>query len=320
MTPVAGSGARLPCVGDRPAARDPRPTAGGHRAVGRRVRAADPVRAGHPGSRGAAARRGLSRCTRRPPRAGSPAGRSTSRASWPARTRSPTATSCTRRSGCGCSCRSRSCRSCCGGPSRPGVTAGGDLAPATAAGRLAVPGPVPGLADDACSRSGPATRSSGASRPWPWRRSARGAAPFVAAQAEPRRRSPLFGIRDRSWWLGHGRSSSRCAVPFGAMWLDWITAVVNSRGGGSAVLGAGGADAAPAARRLAGPDTPPLTRTRCRGSVRHATGRPARQAPDSDQQVLMLGVGRDVLGHELAVGLDAQTPSADVGQHVLGEA
>ena len=42
---------------------------------------------------------------------------STSRTSSPARTRWPTATCCTRPSGCGCSCRSPSCRSCCGGRS-----------------------------------------------------------------------------------------------------------------------------------------------------------------------------------------------------------
>ncbi len=41
----------------------------------------------------------------------------------------------------------------------------------------------------------------------------------------------LFGIRRRSWWLGAGAFLVLC-LPFGAMWADWVTSVVNSQGGG----------------------------------------------------------------------------------------
>ena len=41
----------------------------------------------------------------------------------------------------------------------------------------------------------------------------------------------LFGIRERSWWLGLVLFVVLC-LPFGSMWLDWLTTVVNSRGGG----------------------------------------------------------------------------------------
>ena len=41
----------------------------------------------------------------------------------------------------------------------------------------------------------------------------------------------LFGIRERSWWLGLALFVVLC-LPFGSMWLDWLTTVVNSRGGG----------------------------------------------------------------------------------------
>ena len=41
----------------------------------------------------------------------------------------------------------------------------------------------------------------------------------------------LFGIRDRAWWAGLGVFVALC-LPFGTLWLDWITSVVNSRGSG----------------------------------------------------------------------------------------
>jgi hypothetical protein len=41
----------------------------------------------------------------------------------------------------------------------------------------------------------------------------------------------LFGIRDRSWWLGAGVLLALC-LPFGALWADWLKSVLNSRGGG----------------------------------------------------------------------------------------
>jgi hypothetical protein len=41
----------------------------------------------------------------------------------------------------------------------------------------------------------------------------------------------LFGIRQRSWWIGLAILVA-ISVPFGSMWLDWVTAVANSRGGG----------------------------------------------------------------------------------------
>jgi hypothetical protein len=41
----------------------------------------------------------------------------------------------------------------------------------------------------------------------------------------------LFGIRQRAWWIGLAVLVA-LSVPFGSMWLDWITAVSNSRGGG----------------------------------------------------------------------------------------
>jgi hypothetical protein len=41
----------------------------------------------------------------------------------------------------------------------------------------------------------------------------------------------LFGIRQRSWWIGLAVFLLLC-LPFGAMWLAWATSVVNTRGGG----------------------------------------------------------------------------------------
>lgn len=41
----------------------------------------------------------------------------------------------------------------------------------------------------------------------------------------------LFGIRERSWWFGLALFVVLC-LPFGSMWLDWVTTVLNSRGGG----------------------------------------------------------------------------------------
>lgn len=41
----------------------------------------------------------------------------------------------------------------------------------------------------------------------------------------------LFGANHRSWWVALGVFALLC-LPFGAMWADWVTTVVNSRGGG----------------------------------------------------------------------------------------
>jgi hypothetical protein len=41
----------------------------------------------------------------------------------------------------------------------------------------------------------------------------------------------LFGITTRAWWIGFALLVA-LSLPFGAMWLDWIAAVANSRGGG----------------------------------------------------------------------------------------
>lgn len=41
----------------------------------------------------------------------------------------------------------------------------------------------------------------------------------------------LFGIRRRAWWVGFGAFVA-LSVPFTTMWLDWVTTVVDSRGGG----------------------------------------------------------------------------------------
>lgn len=40
----------------------------------------------------------------------------------------------------------------------------------------------------------------------------------------------LLGARDRTWWIALA-VVVLLSVPFGAMWLDWITAVTNSSGG-----------------------------------------------------------------------------------------
>jgi hypothetical protein len=40
----------------------------------------------------------------------------------------------------------------------------------------------------------------------------------------------LLGIRDRSWWIALAIVIVG-SLPFGSMWLDWITAVSNSTGG-----------------------------------------------------------------------------------------
>jgi hypothetical protein len=41
----------------------------------------------------------------------------------------------------------------------------------------------------------------------------------------------LFGIRHRSWWIGLAVLVVLC-LPFGALWGDWISSLLNSRGGG----------------------------------------------------------------------------------------
>jgi hypothetical protein len=41
----------------------------------------------------------------------------------------------------------------------------------------------------------------------------------------------LFGIRQRSWWIGLAVFVVFC-LPFGGLWLQWVRTVVDSRGGG----------------------------------------------------------------------------------------
>ena len=41
----------------------------------------------------------------------------------------------------------------------------------------------------------------------------------------------LFGILQRTWWIGLGIFVALC-LPFGGMWLDWATTVLNAEGGG----------------------------------------------------------------------------------------
>jgi hypothetical protein len=41
----------------------------------------------------------------------------------------------------------------------------------------------------------------------------------------------LFGIGQRAWWVGLAIFGALC-LPFGAMWADWLTTVVNARGAG----------------------------------------------------------------------------------------
>ena len=41
----------------------------------------------------------------------------------------------------------------------------------------------------------------------------------------------LFGAWRRSWWVALGVLVA-ASLPFGALWLDWLTSVENSQGGG----------------------------------------------------------------------------------------
>jgi hypothetical protein len=41
----------------------------------------------------------------------------------------------------------------------------------------------------------------------------------------------LFGIGQRAWWIGLAIFVAMC-LPFGAMWADWLTTVVNAQGAG----------------------------------------------------------------------------------------
>ena len=41
----------------------------------------------------------------------------------------------------------------------------------------------------------------------------------------------LFGIHRRSWWAGLA-TLAIVSIPFGALWIDWVASVANSRGGG----------------------------------------------------------------------------------------
>jgi hypothetical protein len=43
----------------------------------------------------------------------------------------------------------------------------------------------------------------------------------------------LFGARRRAWWLALG-AFVLVSLPFGSLWLDWVTSVLNSQGGGLA--------------------------------------------------------------------------------------
>jgi hypothetical protein len=58
----------------------------------------------------------------------------------------------------------------------------------------------------------------------------RGAAPFSLLKPSlfP---FALFGIRQRSWWVGLAGFVVLC-LPFGSMWQDWVATVINARGGG----------------------------------------------------------------------------------------
>ena len=58
----------------------------------------------------------------------------------------------------------------------------------------------------------------------------RGAAPFALLKPSlfP---FALFGIRQRSWWIGLAVFIALC-LPFTGMWTDWVRTVVDSRGGG----------------------------------------------------------------------------------------
>ena len=58
----------------------------------------------------------------------------------------------------------------------------------------------------------------------------RGAAPFALLKPSlfP---FALFGLGRRSWWIGLAAFAGLC-LPFGSMWLDWLTTLLNARGGG----------------------------------------------------------------------------------------
>jgi hypothetical protein len=60
----------------------------------------------------------------------------------------------------------------------------------------------------------------------PWRTTA----PFVLLKPSL---APfaLFGANRRSWWIGLAALIA-LSLPFGPMWADWLTTVLNSRGGG----------------------------------------------------------------------------------------
>jgi hypothetical protein len=60
--------------------------------------------------------------------------------------------------------------------------------------------------------------------------SSRFAAPFVLVKPSL---APfaLFGVRQRSWWIGLAVLVVLC-VPFGRLWAEWVASVLNARGGG----------------------------------------------------------------------------------------
>ena len=41
----------------------------------------------------------------------------------------------------------------------------------------------------------------------------------------------LFGANRRRWWLALG-GFVLVSLPFGSLWIDWVTSIVNARGGG----------------------------------------------------------------------------------------
>ncbi len=53
--------------------------------------------------------------------------------------------------------------------------------------------------------------------------------PFVGALLKPTLAPfALLGVRGRSWWIALGIVVA-LSLPFGTMWLDWVTALVNAR-------------------------------------------------------------------------------------------
>ncbi len=117
----------------------------------------------------------------------------------------------------------------------------------------------------------------------------------------------LFGVTRRSWWVGLAVVVV-LSLPFGSLWADWLTSVLNSRGGGALYSFL-------EVPMLLLPLVAWLGRTRGGGGARAL---PAGRTLGHDQ-VGVFGMAFQEAGDELALRHEAETAPPDVVEGAAGE-